>query len=192
MMDQGDRYYIEKVQNSDIQAFSFLVEKHKDMVFSIAFRILKNREDAEELAQDAFIKAYQSLGTFRGESRFGTWLYRIAYNAAVSRSRKKQMVLSELDHRIIENYPTDEMSDELDRLSDEDQKKIVDGLLDTLNPEENSLIMLYYYDNLPTEEIGEIMGLTQSNVKVKLHRLRKKLLQQVTLKLQKTNKEIYQ
>jgi len=192
MMDQGDNYYIEKVLSADINAFAVLVERHKDMVFSIALRILKNREDAEELAQDVFVKAYQSLETFKGESKFTTWLYRIVYNAAISKTRNKQLKFSELDNRIIENYSIDEINEDTGRLSDDDQKKLANKLMAALNPEESALITLFYFNDVPTEEIGLIMELTQTNVKVRLHRLRKKLLSQLQLLIEKNNKEIFQ
>lgn len=192
MMDQGDNYYIEKVLSADINAFAVLVERHKDMVFSIALRILKNREDAEELAQDVFVKAYQSLVTFKGESKFTTWLYRIVYNAAISKTRNKQLKFSELDNRIIENYSIDEINEDTGRLSDDDQKKLANKLMAALNPEESALITLFYFNDVPTEEIGLIMELTQTNVKVRLHRLRKKLLSQLQLLIEKNNKEIFQ
>jgi RNA polymerase sigma-70 factor (ECF subfamily) len=190
-MYQSDSFYIEKVRNKETGSYSFLVDKHKDMVFSIALKILKNREDAEELAQDVFVKAYHSLDTFKGEAKFSTWLYRIVYNAAISKTRKKKIETVDLDHFLIDNYSTDEIKEDINRLTYDEQKKIVEKILKDLNPEESVMITLFYFKENSTEEISEIMGITQSNVKVKLHRLRKKLLHGVQLMLQKQNKEIY-
>jgi RNA polymerase sigma-70 factor (ECF subfamily) len=191
-MYQSDNFYIEKVRNNETSAYSFLVEKHKDMVYSIAMRILRNREDAEELAQDVFVKAFHSLDTFKGESKFTTWLYRIVYNAAISKTRKKKMETVDLDYNLIENYSADEIKEDVNRLGYDEQKMIVDKILLGLNPEESVMIKLFYFNENSTEEIGEVMGMTQSNVKVKLHRLRKKLLQEVNDILHKQNKEIFQ
>jgi len=191
-MYQSDNFYIEKIRNKEPAAYSFLVDKHKDMVFSIALRILRNREDAEELAQDVFVKAYQSLDTFKGESKFSTWLYRIVYNAAISKTRKKKIETVDLDYNLVDNYSTDEIKEDINRLGYDEQKKIVDQILQGLNPEESMMITLFYFKENSTEEISEIMGMTQSNVKVKLHRLRKKLLLEVNEILHKQNKEIYQ
>jgi RNA polymerase sigma-70 factor (ECF subfamily) len=191
-MYQSDNFYIEKVRNKETAAYSFLVDKHKNMVFSIALRVLRNREDAEELAQDVFVKAYQSLDTFKGESKFSTWLYRIVYNAAISKTRKKKIETVDLDYNVIDNYSTDEIKEDINRLGFEEQKRIVQKLLEGLNPEDSMMVHLFYFNENSTEEISEIMGMTQSNVKVKLHRLRKKLLHEVNDILHKQNKEIYQ
>lgn len=191
MMNQGDNFYIEKVLKNDLNAYSVLVDRHKDMVYSIALRILKNREDAEELAQDTFIKAYQSLNSFKGESKFSTWLYRIVYNAAISKTRKKQFKTTDLNYEIVENYSVDEIKEDVNRLSDDEQKNIVNKILTKLNPEESILITLFYFNEKTTEDIGSIMGLSQANVKVRLHRLRKRLLAEVQSEFQKNNKEIF-
>jgi RNA polymerase sigma-70 factor (ECF subfamily) len=190
-MYQSDDFYIEKIRNKETAAYSFLVEKYKDMVFSIALRILRNREDAEELAQDVFVKAYQSLNAFKGESKFSTWLYRIAYNAAISKTRKKKIETVDLDYDLIDNYSTDEIKEDINRLGFEEQKQIVHKILDGLNPDDSVMVNLFYFNENSTEEMSQIMGLTQSNIKVKLHRIRKKLLHDVQLILHKQNKEIY-
>ncbi len=191
-MHQSDNFYIEKVRNKETAAYSFLVDKHKNMVFSIALRILRNREDAEELSQDVFVKAFHSLDTFKGDSKFSTWLYRIVYNAAISKTRKKKMETVDLDYNLIDNYSTDEIKEDVNRLGYDEQKIIVEKILQGLNPEESAMIQMFYFQENSTEEIGEIMGMTQSNVKVKLHRLRKKLLNEVHEILHKQNKEIFQ
>ncbi len=84
-----DNFYISKILAGDSTAYVFLIEKYKNMAFSIALKITRNREDAEEIAQDAFIKVYDSLKDFRKKSKFSTWLYKIVYNTAISRIRKK-------------------------------------------------------------------------------------------------------
>jgi len=191
-MYQSDNFYIEKVRKKETTAYSFLVDKHKDMVFSIALRILRSREDAEELAQDVFVKAYQSLDTFKGDSKFSTWLYRIVYNAAISKTRKKKIETVDLDYNLVDNYSTDEIKEDINRLEYEEQKHIVHKVLESLNPEDSMMVSLFYFNENSTEEISDVMGLTQSNVKVKLHRLRKRLLHEVNEILHKQNKEIYQ
>ena len=91
MAYQEDSYYIERVlQHKDAAAFEGLVNKHKTLAFNIALRITKNREDAEEVAQDAFIKLYHALSEFKGDAKFTTWFFRIVYNLALSKIRKKK------------------------------------------------------------------------------------------------------
>ena len=86
---QQDNIYITKVLEGDRNAFAYLVDKYKTMVYSLALRLVKDREEAEEISQDAFIKAYQSLASFKGKAKFSSWLYRIVYNTAISKLRQQ-------------------------------------------------------------------------------------------------------
>ncbi len=172
---RSDAYYIEQVLQGNRQAYATLVDKHKHMVFTVALRIVRNREDAEEIAQDAFVKAFQSLATFKQESKFSTWLYRIAYNASISKTRKKKMVTAPIETDVVENYTLDEIFENLDRLEEHEQRTIIKKLFEALNPDESTLVTLYYYQDVQTEDIAGITGLSQSNVKVKLHRIRQKM-----------------
>ena len=177
-----DQLYIDKVISGDLSAYTYLVDKHKDMAFSVALRIVRNREDAEEIVQDAFVKAYQNMDAFRNKSKFSTWLYRIVFNAAISRTRKKSLESTDLDSFVIDNYSTDEIKENINKLDSNEQIKLVNKLIDKLPPLEYTLINLYYKEECSIDEISEITGLTDSNVKVKLHRIRKKLyseLQQI-------------
>lgn len=172
---RSDAYYIEQVLQGNRQAYATLVDKHKHMVFTVALRIVRNREDAEEIAQDAFVKAFQSLATFKQESKFSTWLYRIAYNASISKTRKKKVVTAPIETDVVENYTLDEIFENLDRLEEHEQRTIIKKLFEALNPDESTLVTLYYYQDVQTEDIAGITGLSQSNVKVKLHRIRQKM-----------------
>ncbi|MCD4698762.1 MAG: sigma-70 family RNA polymerase sigma factor [Bacteroidales bacterium] len=191
MKSENDSFYIQKVIHGDVKAYSMLVEKHKDMVFTIALRIVKNREDAEEIAQDVFIKAYQSLPKFKGTSKFSTWLYKIVYNSAISKIRKKKIEKSGINNEIINNYTLDEIHENLDNFEPEEQKLLIDKMLGTLNPEENTLINLYYYQTIATKEIADVLGISQSNVKVKLHRIRNKMQLELNRILTIQQKEMY-
>jgi RNA polymerase sigma factor (sigma-70 family) len=175
MKYQDDSYYIERVLNGDSSAYGMLVAKHKNMVFSIVLKILNNREDAEEIAQDAFLKAYSSLNSFEKKSKFSTWLYRIAYNTAISKTRKKKVEFVGLETTIVENYSTDEITLNSHSIEDVDQKALVDKALSTLNEGDNLLVTLFYKGDNTIDDISEITGLSASNVKVKLFRIRKKL-----------------
>ena len=175
MKFRKDNYYIDKILKGDTNAYASLINKHKDLVFTIAVKILKNKEDDEEIAQDVFIKAFKVLNTFKKESKFSTWLYRIAFNMAVSKTRKKKLETYNLETEIIENFSIDEIVPDLQELSDEEQKNCIKKALKSLPYEENIIITLFYYDDKSIEEISEITNLSASNVKVKLHRIRKKL-----------------
>jgi RNA polymerase sigma factor (sigma-70 family) len=170
-----DHQYIDRVLRGETAAYAFLVNQHKDMVFSLAFRITGNREDAEEVAQDTFMKAFRSLDKFRRKSKFSTWLYRITYNTAISRTREKRTDTLPLEVGQIESYSEEEIIENIDQLSDTEKSEMINEVLKKLNGREYMLVNLFYMEEHTVEEIGYIMGLSKSNVKVSLHRIRKKL-----------------
>ena len=191
-MNSGtDSLYIQKVLEGDAKAYSFLVDKYKDMAYTVALRIVGNREDAEEIAQDAFVKAYQSLNSFKGNAKFSTWLFKIVYNASISKTRKKKVVNVDLGHEIIQNYTEDEIYESLNKIDMNEQQVLVKKVIDSLDPVESALINLYYFENLPTEEIADILNLGISNVKVKLHRTRAKMNKEIMNLLSVAEKNIY-
>lgn len=183
-MQQEDLFYINKILNGDHAAFEVLVNRHKDMVFTIVNRILRNKEDAEEIAQDVFLKSYQSLSKFKRESKFSTWIYRIAYNTAISKTRKKQMEVSAIDERIIENYTTSSIFENMEDFGYEDKKKYFDAALKKIPDEDNVLLTMFYLKEQSIDDISKVTGLSASNVKVKLHRIRKKVFKTIEGMLQ--------
>ncbi len=175
MKEQDDIYHVQRVLAGNTAAYAVLVDRHKDLAFNIALKIVRRREDAEEIAQDAFIKAYQSLRSFKGDSKFSTWLYRIVYNAAISHTRKKQQEFTTIDDRVMSGTTEDEIIEDLDRVNTDEQARMVNIAIDHLPPDEGALVTLFYMEENSIEDISHITGLTASNVKVKLHRIRKKL-----------------
>lgn len=176
---QSDHHYIDKVLEGDVSAYTQLVEKHKDMVFTIANKITRHREDAEEIAQDVFLKAFQHLKEFKKQSKFSTWLYRIAYNTAISKIRKKSLEYANLDDNMIEQIPETEVEQELKDINEQEKKQLVDKALEQLNELDYLIIMMFYMKEKSIEEIAEITSLSKSNVKVKLHRIRKRIYREL-------------
>lgn len=175
MAYKGDTYYINQVLEGKVNAYSFIVERHKDHAFNLALRICGNREEAEEVAQDAFMKAYRALGRFKMKSSFATWLYRIVYNTSVSlvRTRKKR-VLS------IEEFPADIIDFAGENTTEEEtlheyRNSLVNFALQKISEDERGIISLYYFEELNIDEIAEITGLGKSNIKVKLFRARQRM-----------------
>jgi len=166
-----ERQIIEKVQLGDYQAFGELVNRHKNMVYSLVLRMVPNQEDAEEVAQDSFIKAFKAIKQFKSKSKFSTWLYKIAYFTAINHLRKHKALNSPIHFEKIES--TDDSA--LDQLNTEDQKQYIDKAMTYLKPIERQLIALFYLEEFSNKEIAEITGLSQSNIKVSLMRSRKKL-----------------
>ena len=176
MSYRDDAYYIERVlHHGDTQAFAGLINKHKTMAFNIALRITGNREDAEEVAQDAFVKLYNSLNQFRGDSKFTTWFFRIVYNLGLTKVRKKSLFTGSVDDENFQEIPLESDSNMVDAYYGKEKRQFVNKALSTLDEGDRLLITLFYMDDQPVDSIAEITGLTQSNVKVKLFRARKKL-----------------
>lgn len=108
----SDTYYVKRIQDGDNECFACLLDKYSRSVFNLIYRIVANREDAEELTQDVFLKVYRSVLSFREDSAFSTWLYRIAYNTAISATRKKKYEFAPIENNTLENIP-DESVDNL-------------------------------------------------------------------------------
>jgi len=180
---QSDHYYIDKVLGGDVNAYAQLVEKHKDMVFTIANKITRRREDAEEIAQDAFMKAFQHLKEFKKQSKFSTWLYRITYNTAISRIRKKSLEMTTLEESMIEQIPETDVQQDMEGLDEKEKQELINIALEQLNEIDYLLITMFYLKEKSIDDIAEITGLSKSNVKVKLHRIRKKMYQELYQRL---------
>lgn len=175
MAQTDDNTIIARVLEGETAAFEHLVNRYKDLVFSIARRVCSNAEDAEEVAQDAFLKVFQALDKFKQESKFSTWLYRIVVNTAISSTRKKKMAMSSLNETLIENYTEDEVQESLSGFNSDEKSLYVKKAMQQLHPQDCLLLNMFYTDELSIEEIADVSGLSQANVKVRLHRIRKKL-----------------
>ena len=175
MNQHTDQYYIDKVLGGDANAFRELIDRYRDYVFTAALRIVKNREDAEEVAQDSFIKAFESLSHFRGDSKFSTWLYSIAYRKSLDRLRKinRNRAVELNDDRT--EYDVGHIENALGFMIAEERRQVVRDCLKKLPEQDAALVTFFYFEELSIKEIAEITELTQDNIKVKLHRSRKKL-----------------
>ena len=171
-----DNFYIKKVLKGNLPSYAILVEKHKSLAYTLSLRISKNHEDAEEIAQDSFLKAYNSLNTFRQESKFTTWLYKIVYNTAISRFRKKHIESFSMEDSPIQESTQGEDIDGLDIMHHKERKKIISKAISRLKEDEGVVMTLFYLSENNIKEIEEITGLTNSNIKILLHRGRKNLL----------------
>ena len=180
MSSTKDQIYIDKVLQGNTSSYNYLVNNYKDMVYTIAIKIVRNREDAEEVAQDSFIKAFQKLNLFKGESKFSTWLYTIVYRTAISKIRKKTIEITDIDDFVMENHSVDFSFPQMDLLKAEEQKKYVKYAIDSLPELDALLITLFYLNENTFDEIIEITGLTKTNIKVRLFRARKKLYKELS------------
>ena len=179
MEKKTDEYYIREILKGDSGSFSLLVEKYNHLAFSLSLKLLNQREDAEEAAQDSFIKAYNSLSSFQNGSTFKTWFFRIVYNTSISRLRTRKNREVSIDEVKISDAEIQATENAIEQLNTNDRQKYLEIGLARLDPEEQALLKMYYYDDFPMDEISVITGLTVSNVKVKIHRSRKRLLQEL-------------
>lgn len=172
----NDQHYIDKVLQGDANSFAVLVDRYKDMVFSLVIKMTKNKEEAEEVSQDTFIKAFQNLQKFKGESKFSTWLYRIAYRTCLDaiKKDKKHRNTYEVNEVTMQHIKsTDTVLQQLERT---ERAEVMKACLNQLPMEEKSILWMFYFDELSLKEIIEVTNMSEANLKVKLHRARKRLL----------------
>jgi len=166
----SDSDLIEKILSGDQVAVRVLIDRHKNYAFTIAYRVVGSREEAEEVAQDAFVKALRSLNKFKGGARFTTWFYRIVFNTAVSLKRKKKLPTEEItdfkEYNSVANHH---------QLYDEEKSKYLNIALSRLKDEDSLVLTFYYLKELNMEEISAITGFSSNTLKVKIHRARKRL-----------------
>jgi len=176
----SDTELINKVLGGDKAAYADLMKRHQRFVFTLALRFAKNREDAEEIAQDCFIKAYRSLNTFRSTSKFSTWLYSIVYTTAMTFLRKKRLDIQSIDTEAgllnIQNHVSDLNADDVEHKS---KMVFVNRAIDQLSPDDAAVITLFYQGEQSLEEIGQALGMEANTVKVKLHRARHRLKEKI-------------
>ena len=175
MNSTNDFVIIDKVLKGEPGAFSELVDHYKDMVFTLALRMLKDSNRAEEVSQDVFIKIYKKLDTFKSQSKFSSWIYRITYNTCLDTLRKKQKDYKLLSINEFTEHELVNIDNALDQMKADELKESVNKCLEKLPGDMGFLLTLYYFSDYSVKEIAEIVNLKPNNVKVKLHRARFKL-----------------
>jgi len=166
-----EKLYVEKVLSGNSSAFAYFVETYQGMAINIAYRICENMQDAEDVVQESFVKAYRNLHTFRLESKFSTWFYRIVFNTAVTHTKTKMWLIDEQ----VENVAEQEFSefDTYRQIESNETSEIVSHLLKKMPKSYGLLLSLFYLEDNSVKEVAEITGLNDSNVKVMLFRARK-------------------
>lgn len=184
MDDREELYIINRVKSGDKEAFSLVVDKYSDMVYTICLRMLTVEADAADAAQEVFVKVFRSIESFREKSKFSTWIYRIAYNHCISEIRKKVKIID-----MVDELPDQEVNQEdqngLDLLSQEERKHYLKLAIESLGETDAVVVSLFYYEELSLEEIAEVTGLTSNNIRIKLFRSRKKMYQVLSAYLKK-------
>lgn len=182
---------IKQTRAGNQAAYADLVKRHQRFVFTLAMRFTKSREDAEEVAQDCFIKAYRSLDTFKQESKFSTWLYSIVYTTAMTSLRKKRVDTSSIDDE--ETYiQIENVSSGFDTNNVENKSRsfYLNQAIQQLTADDATIITLFYKGEQSLEEIAQTLGIEANSVKVKLFRARQRLKEKLERNLKHEVKEL--
>lgn len=176
----SDTYYVRRILAGDTAGFACLIDRYSRPVHSLIFKLTRNREDAEELTQDVFMKVFRNLASFRGESCFSTWIYRIAWRTAISEVRKRKQVFLSVDETLTADVAEEKPDGVFGSDNESEQIKRLDRALAGLPADEQLMILLFYTEEKSIEDIALIAGLSLPNVKTRLHRIRKKLFVALT------------
>lgn len=186
-----DLELIQAILDGNTVLYADLVKRHQRFVFTLALRFAKNREDAEEIAQDCFVKVYRYLGTFKQTAKFSTWLYSITYTTAMTFLRKKRLETSSINdeetYLQLENHTSDFNANCVEQQSSHAYLNQAIGLL---LPDDATIITMFYKGEQSLEEIAQVIGLDAKTIKIKLHRARLRLKDKLEYLLKDEVKEL--
>src|SRR6185503_1577938 len=172
----GDNEIISRVLRGEQNAYAELVTRYQGYVFTLVLRMIKSREDAEEVAQDVFIKAYRSLAGFRGDAKFTTWLYTITNTTCITFLRKKKLDIHSLDNgKVFETADNIDSGLRANLIEQKSRVNMVNEAIAMLNPDDAEIITLFYKAEQNLEEIARILRIESNTAKVRLHRARTRL-----------------
>jgi len=167
-----DNELITQTINGDQRAYGFLISRYQDYMYTVCYNILKTKQEAEEATQDTFIKAYKKLNSYKDDSKFSSWLYKIAYRTSLDflRKRKQTTDLADVEYEL-----SDRSSDLNNAIHKTQMQQQLSSAIMQLNSKEAGLIRMFYLEEMSVKELAKSTGMTMSNIKVLLFRARKKL-----------------
>lgn len=165
---------VKKIKDGSREEFEKLVELYKNRVFSMAYSYTKNYSEAQDLAQDIFVKVYKGINTFKFDSKFSTWLYKVATNVCIDWTKKRRIKFVNDSQTVIENLEDDEKSPQQKILLSEQNKDIYESIK-RLPEKYKKVINLYHFANLSYNQISDILEIPVKTVETRLYRGRKKL-----------------
>lgn len=188
----GDNEVISRVLQGEQNAYAELVTRYQGYVFTLVMRMIKSREDAEEVAQDIFVKAYRSLADFRGESKFSTWLYTIVNTTCITFLRKKKLEVHSLDNeKVFDVADSKDSGFSANMIEQKSRVRTVNEAIAMLNPDDAEIITLFYKAEQNLEEIARILAIESNTAKVRLHRARGRLKEKMEKHFSEEVKNIY-
>lgn len=173
-----DEELVRKAQEDDERSFGELVTRYESKVYSLAMKMLRNPEDAEDVLQETFLRAYRGIKSFKGNSTFSTWIYRITANSALMRLRKKQLPqvsIEDSDERDTPISIADWAPGPVEQLLNQEMHQVMDEAIDALPPEFRQVFILRDVEEMSNAEVAEILDLSVAAVKSRLHRARLKV-----------------
>lgn len=173
-----DEELVHRAQQDDERSFGELVTRYESKVYSLAMKMLRNPEDAEDVLQDTFLRAYRGIKSFKGNSTFSTWIYRITANSALMRLRKKQLPqvsIEDSDERETPISIADWAPGPVEQLLNQEMQKVMDEAINALPPEFRQVFILRDVEELSNADVAEILDLSVAAVKSRLHRARLKV-----------------
>lgn len=175
-MQEQESGWVIQAQSGDPQAFTSLVETYQRPVYNLCYRMLGNAEDAEDAAQETFLRAYKSIRNYDNQRAFSTWVLSIAAHYCIDQIRRRRMPLVSIEDLPLPDLPDHEPGIEA-RLTAQEERRRVRTLLAGLDPTDRALVIMYYWYDFSYEEIGQALKLTESAVKSRLHRARRAMAQ---------------
>ncbi|MBO0324231.1 RNA polymerase sigma factor [Muricauda sp. CAU 1633] len=187
-----DQPNIEAIIGGDSQEFAKLVDKYKVLVFTIAMRMLKNREEAEEVAQDSFLKIYKSLKKFKGDAKLSTWIYRIAYNTCLDRIKKNKKELNNRSIDEVSGYQVAELGNALEEMLQKEKSALIKNSIQSLSPTDAAILTLYYFEENNLNELAKTLKISPNTAKIKLYRARLRLAEVLKKQMEPNKIESYE
>jgi len=186
-MSKNEDYLIQATAEGDMQAFSKLMSAHKDYVYSIVFRMTRNRPLTDEITQDCFVRVFKKIKGYKAESSFKSWLYTIAYRLTLDKLKsEKRHRSTDLDQPSVQHMMSASVEENVEK---QEVRSTLEAAIRQLSPKEASVITLFYFKELSIKEIQEITSLEMNNIKIILHRGRSKLKDVLTQNHSKTLEE---
>ena len=188
-----DKEIIKRVLAGEQAGFAQLVHRYQSYVFTLVLRFTDNREDAEEISQDVFVKAYRSLADFRGDAKFSTWLYTIVRTSCITFLRKKRLETTSLDNeRTSMQVESRQSGFTANAIEQKSKHAMVNAAIRMLSPDDSQILTLFYKGEQSLEEIGRVMRLDPNTIKVKLHRARNRLKEKMEKHFSYAVRELYE
>jgi RNA polymerase sigma-70 factor (ECF subfamily) len=188
VMDTNERELIERICKGELEAFRQMVEKYKKKIYYLAYDIIDDHHEAEDISQEVFIKVYRNISKFRKEAKFSSWIYQITVNASIDAKRKQSLRthLSIEDNQIKNTYERSALSDnktkdpeihtEITHTQDQ-----IHRTLDRISPKERSIFIMRYFNGFKLGEISDVLNISTNTIKSFLHRARKKIRKELSL-----------